>query len=344
MADVLNLFAGPCTVYVDGVNVGWTRGGLRMRVNKSMWGRPSLSGLGVDEIIKQSEDYYVSTILVETTIANIRKAWGINESAVGLKVNFGGSTTIPVHTLQFVSSGAFFEAYFYRVVAVDFGEIALMKEKDASIPVTFRAILDTTKSVGAQIGYIVRGPRGYSSVVMRVTVPKYQTSQLQSRVAVYYTSATSTLLSRVVSLNESSKDLILRLISRANSSDSLTVRLIVPKLRTEDIRCRLTVYYTPVSSPVVMRVTVRSEATKDLIVRATIRNYSSKDLVARTTVAFAPGTSNVISRLTVFKNSSKDLISRATIVLGAGTSNLVVRLTSLKESSKDLITSLTVTS
>jgi len=34
--DLTDLFVGDCTLYVDGTNVGWTRGGVRMRVNKSL--------------------------------------------------------------------------------------------------------------------------------------------------------------------------------------------------------------------------------------------------------------------------------------------------------------------
>jgi len=167
--DQTNLFVGDCTLYVDGANVGWTRGGIRMRVNKSVWARPSLYGLGADELVKQSEEFYVSTVLVEQTLTNLRKAWGINESPVGRRIDFGGSTTVPVHTLRFVAKGSFFEAYFYRVVAVDFGEITYGPKGDASIPATFRALLDTTKGVGAQVGYIIRGTSSYSNLVCRVT-------------------------------------------------------------------------------------------------------------------------------------------------------------------------------
>ena len=140
-----------------------------MRVNKSLWGRPSLSGLGVDEVVKQAEDYYVSTVLVENTMLNLRRAWGINEAASGKRVDFGGSITIPTHTLRFVAEGSFFEAYFYKVIAVDFGEMTFSSRADAFIPVTFRALLDTTKAVGAMIGYIIRGTTGTKSLVCRVT-------------------------------------------------------------------------------------------------------------------------------------------------------------------------------
>ena len=192
MADVTNIFIGPAVLYVDGVNVGWTRGGLRMRVNKSMWARPSLDGLGVESLVKQSEDYYLSTILVETTMANLRHAWGINEAAVGRRVDFGGSTTVPTHTLRFVVEDNFMEAYFYKVAAVDFGEIIYGSSKqDIFIPATFRALLDTTKAVGAQIGYIIRGTTGTSNVVFRLNVPKIKTNTLCMRASIFKDGSTS---------------------------------------------------------------------------------------------------------------------------------------------------------
>jgi hypothetical protein len=123
-------------------------------------------------------------MLVETSIANFRHAWGINEASISRRVDFGGSVTIPTHTLQFISVDNFFEAYFYKVVAVDFGEITFSSKQDAAIPVTFRAILDTTKAVGAQIGYIVRGTTSSSNLIMRLSVPKIKTNMLWSSVIV----------------------------------------------------------------------------------------------------------------------------------------------------------------
>ena len=198
MADVTNLFVGSATLYVDGVNVGWTRGGLRMRVNKSMWARPSLDGLGAESLVKQSEDYYLSTVLVETTMVNLRHAWGINEAAVGKRVNFGGSTTVPTHTLQFVVEGSFMQAYFYKASTVDFGEIIYgSPRQDISIPVTFRLLLDTTKAVGAQIGYIIRGTTGTSDLVMRLDIPKIKTDTLHMRVTIPYAETTSNVVFRI---------------------------------------------------------------------------------------------------------------------------------------------------
>jgi len=210
MADVSDLFVGPCTLYVDGTSVGWTRGGIRMRVNKSLWARPSFDGLGAEEVIKQSEDYYISTILVETTMANLRRAWGINEAAVGRRVDFGGSTTVPTHSLRFIAEGNFFELYLYKVSAVDFGEIAFSPRADAFIPVTFRALLDTTKAVGAQIGYVIRGSSSTLDLVCRLIVPTYGTKSIVSRLIVH-AEGSSNLISQVDSFGNGTNNFICRL-------------------------------------------------------------------------------------------------------------------------------------
>jgi hypothetical protein len=142
-----------------------------------MWFRPSFSGLGASEVIKRSEEFYISTAMVEHTLKNLKRAWGINEQiAYATATNahdrlyFGGSTTVPIHRLKFVAKQSTMVAVFYRVVAVDFGEIAYAKNSDTLMPVTFRALLDTSQSVGQQIGYITEGPAyGYSNLVCRVT-------------------------------------------------------------------------------------------------------------------------------------------------------------------------------
>jgi len=254
-ADTTNLFVGPCTLYVDGTPIGWTRGGIRMRVNKSVWGRPSLSGLGIEELVKQSEDYYISTILVETTMDNLRKAWGINEAAVGRRIDFGGSITVPTHILRFVAEGSFFEAYFYKAVAVDFGEITFSPKADAFIPVTFRALLDTTKAPGVQIGYIIRGTSSYSNITMRVTVPKLKTRMLWSTVTVYFTPSTSDVVSRV--------------LVRRVDFNNLVLQITVPKIKSRELVSRVLVVYASTNLDLVCRIIVFKKSESSLICRVT---------------------------------------------------------------------------
>lgn len=179
MLSTANIFIGPANLYVDGRHVGFTRGGLRMRTNKSMWFRPSLVGMGVKEGVNSSEDYFITTVLLESTLQNLKMAWGIDgdiSSPDGTpeyqRLDFGGRVTTPkVHSLKFVSPAQQMMAVFYRVTAVDFGEVQVVKNSETFIPVTFRVLLDETKQQGYQAGYILRG-KGFdtSELTMRVSV------------------------------------------------------------------------------------------------------------------------------------------------------------------------------
>ena len=231
-----DVFLSGADVYVDGQNVGWTRGGVRLRTNKSMWFRPSMSGLGDEGVVKQSEEFYISTVLVESTFENLKKAWGIaegitNVSATSLRkrLNFGGSTTVPVHSLKFIARSRTQSIGFYRVVAVDFGEIVYSRNTDAVIPVTFRALLDTTKSVGQQIGYCELGPiLGETDFVAKVTVRNNSSTNFIARVGVNFE-------------DRGTKGLVSRVQIHLSSTRSLTSRATVAYAAgTSNLVCRLT--------------------------------------------------------------------------------------------------------
>ncbi len=174
MASADNILIGPAELFVDGRNVGWTKGGLRMRISKSLWYRPSLQGLGEDEAVKESEQYIFSTILAENTVENIKLAWGMSESIVNSspplrQLNFGGSSTVPTHVVRF--SAAKRTVVFHKAVAMDFGETIYNKNVEALVPITFRALLDTTKDIGKMIGNFRDGYYDvYNNFMCRVTV------------------------------------------------------------------------------------------------------------------------------------------------------------------------------
>lgn len=327
MPVLTDLFVGSCALYVDGYNVGWTRGGIRMRLNRSLWGRPSLSGLGIEEIVKQSEDYYVSTLLVETSMTNLRRAWGINEDAVLGTLNFGGSLTVPTHTLRFTAGDGFFDAYFYKAVAVDFGEIIFSHKQDAVIPVTFRLLLDTTKAVGAQLGYIYR-PLSYSDLVCRIDIPKIKTY---------------TIYLRVRTLRETTRSLVSRVtVYYTPSLSNLVSRLVVRQFTERNLVSQVNVYYTPATSSVISRVIVRGQSTLSLVSRVINLNKSSVSLISRILI-FKVAAENFIAKVLILKKNTSSLISRTTVSVQSS-KNLVARVTALKKSSKNLVCRMTKTS
>jgi hypothetical protein len=227
------VFAGPAELYVDKVKVGWTSGGLKMRMNRSMWFRPSMSGVGHDAAVKQAEEFYISTSMVEATFENLRTAWGLSEAITNTNaasdnkvMHFGGSPTVPTHHIKFRSIDRKLTVVFYKVVAADFGEIGHMRGSEILIPVTFKALLDTTKTIGAQIGYMTQGPSAYEvELTCRVSVKeirKFLACKLTVR-----KKTTKALVSRYTTLKQSTKSLVMRESTKVRTTKLLVNRVTV---------------------------------------------------------------------------------------------------------------------
>ncbi len=242
------IIGAPSEVFIDGVNVGWTKGGVRFRNTKSYWYRQSLNGLGAEGAVKEDESFYISTVMVENLLDSVKKAWGLSESIdystpEQSKLQFGGSTTIPTHVIRFSGPGR--RVVFYKAIAMDFGEIQYSRSLEVLTPVTFRVLLDTSKSVGNMIGYFLDGVTDkYSNLVCRATI--------------VYAPGTKDLVSRVT------------VVYAANS---------------KNLVCRVTVAYVPGTSNLVSRITVLKETGSNLVSRTTVtQGWLTSNLVSRVTV------------------------------------------------------------
>lgn len=116
-----------------------------------------------------SEEYAFETTLVELTGVNVALALNgtatITPAGVGqvgkTEVAFGGDTEVHVYTFGFEgeyvdADGASFPVRFqiYRGTLIMNGSIEFSKSKEAGLPIRIEAELDTTKTVGEQIGII----------------------------------------------------------------------------------------------------------------------------------------------------------------------------------------------
>lgn len=311
MHEVANVIIGPAELYVDGKNVGWTKGGVSLRVNKELWFRDSFDGMGVTEAIKEDESFYVATNFVEATLENFKIAMGLSESMSypnpGVtRIDFGGSSdSVPTHTLKFTAVGR--TAIFHKAVAVDFGEISHLRDSESLLPATFRLLIDTTKDIGEQLGYIMEG----------------------------YTDAYRRIFCRV-SVAVVTKDIVLRVKVRAQSSATLICQITID-VEWKNLIAGVTVLKAS-SSNIVCRV--RKRIYQALATRLTVRQTSSFTLVNRLTVVYAAGTLNLVSRVTALKTdersikmsltslkaTSTDVICRSTVRANS-TSNLICRVT-----------------
>ena len=162
MGDTGNILIGAGTVSIAGVDVGFTSGGVRLRLLRDTWLRPSPSGLGYSEVVKLNESFMIVTQLSEATITNIKRAWDIQISDLQesgySSFRFGGHSDVTVNTLTFYGkapgSNKKREVGFYRCSAVEFGDLIMRRGQETVVPTTFQILADSTKDNRYSMGYI----------------------------------------------------------------------------------------------------------------------------------------------------------------------------------------------
>jgi hypothetical protein len=178
-----NVLVGAATIYVDDNNLGWTSGGLTIEHSADFYNVEVDQEPNPVKSFRVKETFKIKTNLAENTLENLKIAWGIDSSidltttAGYRRLAFGGSVAdAPEHTLDVYGNAPGTPSrqrriHFYRVVAVEFGNLVVEKGKEQVIPVTFEAYIDSTQSNGKQIGYIEdQTVRESKNLVMRVTV------------------------------------------------------------------------------------------------------------------------------------------------------------------------------
>lgn len=141
-----NLCKGPCTVLIDGVGVGFTRGGVSYRKEEERVEVEADQSTSIEKIYKISERMYIEFTCLEMTKANIRRVW--DEPATNLfgsQLNIGSNeTTVVEHTMTIVGKGpkdGTRTVTVYRAVAVDFGDLVMGRREDVDeIPASFQLL------------------------------------------------------------------------------------------------------------------------------------------------------------------------------------------------------------
>ena len=148
-----NILIGAGTLVVDTNDVGYTRGGVTISKDGDFL------DVHPDQVTysvltqKTSESYQISTELLEITLANLKLAWGEAASVIGDSLVLGSSDVdVQEHVVVFNgrapkgASGNYGDrtATFYRVVSMDYGDVAHTRDGESVIPVTFTALYDET--------------------------------------------------------------------------------------------------------------------------------------------------------------------------------------------------------
>ena len=159
-----NIVVGAGTLKVDGVEVGFTEGGVTLTKEGEPYDVTADQEVGVLDVKEISQEYTVETNLLEATLENLKIVWGIEspiETPSGKRVlSFGGlsgpNSYPPEHTLEFNGIGPEKKPrkyVVYRAVSVGESAHSYLKGEKTVIPVTFRCLVDTDKPRGRRVGY-----------------------------------------------------------------------------------------------------------------------------------------------------------------------------------------------
>ena len=161
--NVNNILHGPCTVYVDGVDVGYTQGGVSVRKNMDLFDVEADQAVGVVTKKVQMEKMTLSTTMLESTLANMKLAMSepaSNTATAGTTLILGcSSPTVLDHTVTLIGVGpssqtrryTFYRAMVAEQVEHPFGArsavsvlpLALELLKDSSHNETFGYFVDS---------------------------------------------------------------------------------------------------------------------------------------------------------------------------------------------------------
>jgi len=159
MGNQNNIIVGSAALSIDGVDVGYTQGGVSMRKSTDFVDVDADQLGGVARKVATFERMFLSTTLLEATHANLRRLLNEPTGALsGSNLNLGSaSPAAQEHTLTVVgqapSSGT--RTYsFFRAIAVDEVE-HLIGSRDAPgvIPVGFELLKDPDN--GNRFGFSV---------------------------------------------------------------------------------------------------------------------------------------------------------------------------------------------
>lgn len=146
MGDSNNILIGAATVSVGGSDVGFTSGGTTVRYEPEVRDIMADQALGVVRKVRTAERLYVVTTFLESTLANLRRAFMVPAA------NLVGSTlTLGYHQASFVDELAIILVgsapgngtrtfTFSKCVSLNSKEIALSREEETAYEVEFEVL------------------------------------------------------------------------------------------------------------------------------------------------------------------------------------------------------------
>ena len=163
MASSANIIVGPANISVDGVDVGYTQGGVSFKKALDYLDVEADQSKGVMRKEVTMERAHITTTLLESTLANMRTVFqeAASQAWSGSALAFGMANPVAIeHTLTITGKGPAVAGVsktrtytFYRAIKVDEVDHMIGARDAASIlPVTFELLKD--ENYGSRFGFV----------------------------------------------------------------------------------------------------------------------------------------------------------------------------------------------
>lgn len=134
-----NIIVGPANIEVDFVDLGYTKGGIEIRHEKSFVDVEADQVVGTVFKAYSSTKMFIKTTLLEATDDNLKIAWGMSSGSLS------SVSEAPEHHVKVIgkkpgTGNNTREFEFTRCVQIADGAINMTREEESSIEVEFEAL------------------------------------------------------------------------------------------------------------------------------------------------------------------------------------------------------------
>lgn len=162
MANSANIVIGPATIYLNGVDIGFTQGGATISNAREYVDVKADQAVGTVKKGRSDEMMKVSFTLLEITLEVLRIAWDqptANISGNGYYyLGYQDSCSINTHTLKLIGKGPGCNArsfYFYECIQIGDAEYSMSRENATTLEVEFEVLKSSAN--GNKFGWVLDG-------------------------------------------------------------------------------------------------------------------------------------------------------------------------------------------
>jgi len=147
MGNYANIVAGPATLAFNSVDLGFTKDGIRLRMEREYIDVPADQVKGIVAKPKSIERFYVATTLLECTLANLEIAWDQASGSLGCNTSNEQQLVIVGKAPSDVTRTFTLP----RAVSHNNTEINYGHENEASLEVEFECLKQNSGSFGSVV-------------------------------------------------------------------------------------------------------------------------------------------------------------------------------------------------